>query len=737
MSKHTQSLPRNTVDQSDEDIDFLAVVLTLLSGWKVILLLAILGLMIGVLYTRYVNPTYQANALIQIEENSQGISALGTNISQLVAPVVSQAQTEAELIKSRMVLNPVIDLLHLDIQLSDPSVGHLDRLQKDHTYAQLNTRESVSLETDNGQVQVSEFIVPQAYLNHPFTLIRTKTGFTLSDDVSRYQGQFDQSNTFETTAGDIQLTVTELPTSQYPISIIKQTQQNASDVINSALTVKEMGSQVPTGIIQLSLIGSNQEQISLILKEIALSYIDQNQSRGSEETTKTLKFMETQIPLLKQKLETSEATYNKFREKSGTIDVGKEAELLVTENYQIDAQLNDLKLKKAELTTYYTREHPLVIQINDQLRALNARKSEISNSVERLPEVQREFLKLSEDTNINREIYLTMLKNYEQLKIVKAGQVGFARIIDLPISTFNAIAPKKSLIWLLATLLGLMLGILFVLIRGLTQNVIKDPKRLEAKMGVPVIAAIPKSTSFTSFGRSKRATNPLLSYANRNSLSYEAIKGLRTFLMFGLLNSGKTNQHGQVTVFTAESPDVGKSLLCANLAEVFSQLDKKILIIDADMHRGTLHTVFNVESAIGLADYFSVDSPAVSSITQVTNISNVDLIPRGELPPNPSSLLSSDKFGELMTQLRKHYDYIFINSPPVLAATDALILAQYADIVLMVTKHNDSLEGQLAYAIKQMAKANITVDGIVINDMQQGRLDKSSYHYTYAYGNTK
>lgn len=737
MSKYTQSLPRNTVDQSDENVDFLALMLTLLRGWKIILLLAILGLIIGVLYTRYVNPTYQANALIQIEENSQGISALGANISQLVAPVVSQAQTEAELIKSRMVLNPVIDLLHLDIQVSDPSVGYLDRLQKDHTYTQLNTRDGISLETNNGQVQVSEFIVPTAYLNHPFTLIRNKTGFTLSDDISRYQGQFDQPNTFRTTAGEIQLTVTELPTSQHPIKITKQTQQNASDVINSALTVKEMGSQVTTGIIQLSMVGTNQEQISLILKEIALSYIDQNQSRGSEETTKTLKFMETQIPLRKQKLEASEATYNKFREKSGTIDVGKEAELLVTENYQIDAQLNDLKLKKAELTTYYTGEHPLVIQINDQLKALNARKSEISNSVERLPEVQREFLKLSEDTNINREIYLTMLKNYEQLKIVKAGQVGFARIIDLPVSTFNAIAPKKPLIWLLATLLGSILGVLFVLIRGVTQNVIKDPERLEAKMGVPVIAAIPSSKSLTRFGKNKRATNPLLSYANRNSLSYEAIKGLRTFLMFGLLNADKKTQGGQVTVFTAESPDVGKSLLCANLAEVFSQLDRKILIIDADMHLGTLHTVFNVESATGLADYFSVDGPALSSITHPTNISNVDLIPRGELSPNPSSLLASDKFGELMTQLRTHYDYIFINSPPVLAATDALILAQYADIVIMVTKYNDSLEGQLGYAIKQMTKANIKVDGIVINDMQQGRLDKSSYHYTYAYGNTK
>src|SRR5690606_31846905 len=121
-------------------------------------------------------------------------------------------------------------------------------------------------------------------------------------------------------------------------------------------------------------------------------------------------FMESQVPQLKQKLEQSEEIFNNFREKHGTLDVSKEAEILLNESSQIERQLSDLNLKKADLLTYYTDEHPLVIQINDQLKVLNNRRAEIQDTITGLPEIQREFLQLSQDVEINREIYLTMLK---------------------------------------------------------------------------------------------------------------------------------------------------------------------------------------------------------------------------------------------------------------------------------------------------------------------------------------
>ena len=606
-----------------------------------------------------------------------------------------------------------------------------------------------SLQTKDGQVLVSKFNVAQAYLNQPFTLLRTDTGFVLGNGLEDFQGQIGQAYEFKGVEGQVHITVNDLPSIGYPISIIKQPVQATTDAINSSLSVVEKGNQ--TGIIQLSMTGDNQRQVTSVLNEIVESYIDQNQSRGSEETTKTLSFMETQIPILKEKLEDSEAAFNEFRTRYGTIDVAKEAELLLTENAQIDTQLNELKLKKAELATYYTEEHPLVVQINDQLAVLNSRKQEIDNTVAGLPEIQREFLQLSEDTAINREIYLTLLKNYEQLKIVKAGQSGFARIIDLPISTFKTIAPKKLQIMVLALLLGAMFGSMLVLLKNLLRNEVKDPERLETKTGVPVIATIPRSPRLSRLSKNKKNPDRMLAHVDHDSLSYEAIKSLRTSLIFSLPTTSNATQQAQVILITGESPGVGKSFITANLSEVFAQLNKKVLIIDADMRLGELHKMFGGDQYNGLSEYLMQDQNSTSlnvapidaqssglGIEQVihpTGLDNIDFIPRGKHPHNPASLLIGDNFGQLMTELQVRYDYIIIDSPPVLAASDAIVVAQYADQVLMVTRYEDSVEGQLLYAVKQMHKANVEIDGLILNDVQQGLMSKYSYHYSYAYGN--
>ena len=752
MNTDSKNLSNSASKEDNDEIDLMALLFAILRGWKIIVFFAVLGLLIGILYSRYVNPTYRSDALIQIEENSKGVAALGADISELIGSQASKAEAEAELIRSRMILEPVVNLLHLRIRLSDPNISAIDRIKSNSTDTQINKPEGVSLKTEDGKVEVSQFNVSQDYLNQPFTLMRSATGFVLSNGFDDFKGQIGKAHQFRGTDGQIQITVNDLPADGYPINITKQSLQITTEQINSALSVVEKGKQ--TGIIQLSMTGANQQQTSLILKQIVLSYIDQNQSRGSEETTKTISFMETQIPTLKKKLEDSEAIFNEFRKKYGTIDVSKEAELLLTESSQIDVQLNELKLKKADLTTFYTEEHPLVMQINEQLAVLNDRKNEIDDTIAGLPEIQREFLQLSADSAINREIYLTLLKNYEQLKIVKAGQIGFARIIDLPINNFKAIAPKKLLIIILATLLGSMLGTMLVLLKNMLRNVVKDPERLEAKTGVPVVATVPRSPLLTRLRKSnKKAPNRLLAYVDNNSLSYEAIKSLRTNLMFGMPAQGRAGQRAKVILITGESPGVGKSFISSNLTEVFAQLDKKVLIMDADMRLGELHKMFSMSQDNGLADYLSQDTTHLSkdnaqvskivanqegylaSFIHPTGIDNIDFMPRGQHPRNPASLLANGSFDHLIKELNLHYDYIVIDSPPVLAASDAMILSQYADKVLMVARYDKSIEGQVVYAVNQMNKANIKVDGIILNDVQQGLLSKYSYHYSYAYGN--
>ncbi|SUD91791.1 polysaccharide biosynthesis tyrosine autokinase [Psychrobacter phenylpyruvicus] len=751
MSQTVPNPSTNDATQNDDEIDLIALLLTLLRGWKTILTCALLGLALGFTYSRYVQPTYQTDALIQIDKKSQGIAALGSNISELVGAEATPAETERELIKSRMVLVPVVSKLHLDIKVSDAEVGALDRISQSNIPTQTSTEEGVFLDTEQGEVRISSFTVPQAYENKTFNIVKTNTGFELSieinDQLETYTGNIASPTVIKTPKGDINISVHSLPAVGHNISLTKLSTPSAVEDLSKALSVSERGEK--TGIVQLTLTGEDQKQVSRVLSNVVQSYVDQNLARGSEQTTTTIKFMESQIPQLKQKLERSEETFNKFREQYGTIDVSKEAEILLNESAQIERQLSELKLKQAELLTYYTAEHPLVVQINDQLAVLNARRQEIKETVTRMPETQREFLQLSQDMEINREIYLTMLKNYEQLKIARAGEIGYVRVVDMPISTFEKIAPRRLVIWALSLIIGTLLGSLLVLAKNLLRNTVKDPERLEEKTGVPVIATIPRSKTAINLMKNNKNSRRLLAMVDHDGLSYEGIKSLRTSLMFamppvskvasvfGELEREEAAKQGKIIVISGESPGIGKSFISSNLAETFSQLNKKVLIIDGDMRRGELHKIFTISQSNGLGDYLTESDATLANFIHPTSFEFIDFMPRGKHPHNPASLLSTDKFSKMLLQLVAIYDYIIIDTPPVLAVSDAIITAQYADKVLMVTRYNHSVEGQLAYAVKQMYKANVTVDGIVLNDMVQGITSKYSYHYNYAYGNSK
>ena len=750
MSQTVPTSPDNKAIKDDDEIDLMALLITLLRGWKIILATALLGLLLGFSYSRFLQPTYQSNALLQIDSKSRSIAALGSNISALVGEESTPVDTEREIIKSRMTLRPVIEKLHLDVRLSNPNISNWDRILISKIPTQTSTEEAIVLETPHGRAQISFFEVPRAYENRVFTLVKTSTGFTLSleinEEVVEYKGNIGTPSTINTPEGDIKIAVEALPSAGYAINITKVSTPNAINALNNALVVGERGKQ--TGIIELNLSGQDQQQISRVLTNIIQSYIDQNLARGSQQTKTTIEFMESQIPQLKQKLQQSEEAFNRFREQYGTIDVTQEAGILINESAAIEQQTGELNLKKAELLTYYTEEHPLVIQINDQLSALSERRKQIKEGISRLPEMQRVFLQLSQDTEINREIYLTMLKNYQQLKIAQAGEIGYVRVVDLPINTYSAIAPKKAQIWAISSILGLLLGSLLVLIKSLLRNPVKDPEQLETKTGVPVIATIPRSK--TSFNLSKRKSNnrSLLAMVDHDGLSYEAIKSLRTSLMFSMpkltkaaLGSIESDtgmvRHGKVIVITGEAPGIGKSFISSNLAETFSQLNKKVLIVDGDMRRGELHQMFTINKNIGLGDYLTSRDEPLSNFIHPTPFDFIDFMPRGAHPNNPASLLASEKFTNMMAQLVTIYDIIIIDTPPVLAVSDAIITAKYADKVLMVTRFNKSIEGQVAYAVKQMNKGGVTVDGIVLNDMVQGITSKYNYHYSYAYGNSK
>ena len=286
-----------------------------------------------------------------------------------------------------------------------------------------------------------------------------------------------------------------------------------------------------------------------------------------------------------------------------------------------------------------------------------------------------------------------------------------------------------------------MLGAMLVLIKNMLRNVVKDPERLEAQTGVPVIATIPRSPLLTRLRKNKKSPNRLLAHADNNGLSYEAIKSLRTNLMFGMDPVAKSGQRAKVILITGESPGVGKSFISSNLSEVFAQLNNKILIIDADMRLGELHKMFNMDHNNGLGDYLSLtkEQNQIISVNELksinsleplfddiaeyihpTGMDNIDFMPRGQHPRNPASLLASNKFVQLMANISEHYDYIIIDTAPCGVVADASILSSYADGILLVVRNDMVASRRIKRAVENLENSGTKLVGCIYNDTESG-----------------
>lgn len=724
-----------TTQSTDDVIDLKELLFDLMASWKLIGVMTALGLSAGVFYAKNATPVYSTDALLQVDKKSSGVSALGGDFADLLNIADGSAQTEVEIIKSRMILAPVIDAMNLDIGLTKAPISWTQKIPLVKKELPIYEDKGVSFVGGNDEIQawVGDFEVPEAYLNQSFSLKKVGDNqFSLSLSTKNKSpltltGEIGKEQTLATDAGDVKIYVHALNTEEY--QLVKQSLPTALAGLNARLGVAERGKQ--TGILGATLQGYDPKQITDTLSRIVLSYHQYNQDKSSEETTKTLAFMEKQLPELKKKLAESEANFNNFRQANGTVDIDKEAELVATQTVAVQTKLQELELKKAELQERYTDEHPLVKQITSQIDELKKNQTDLKNRVKKIPDIQRQFVELSSDVKINSEIYLSMLKNHEQLQIVRSGQIGNVRIIDLPVATDKPIKPKKTIIVALSLVVGAFLGVLLALLKNLLRNTVKDPVSLENEVGVSVLATIPRSKKSFISKITPNKKLPLLDITDKNSQAHEAIKSLRTNLIFDL-----ASKNGKIILITGASPGIGKSFVSANLAAAFAKAGKKTLLIDADIHLGYLHQYFGLSPELGFANYLSnKDAQKLPSLIQSTIVDELDFLATGNKNTISNDTLVGVDLVAFFEVLKETYDYIIIDSPPILANADSLALGQYVDKTLFMVRHKVSIAKQVAYAIGKLEQGGVVVDGIVLNDIvQDGIGSKSGYSYSYSYG---
>ncbi|WP_050922978.1 polysaccharide biosynthesis tyrosine autokinase [Vibrio harveyi] len=702
---------------TDDEIDLGKLFGILIDAkWFIIgitLLFATIGIAVALLST----PIYKADALIQIEQKSSGgISAMVGDMGELFA-AESSATTEIEIIKSRMILGDTVDKFNLTtIATPDylPFIGKgLARINGTQDY-----------------ISVSTFEMPRTAQGYKHQLVVTdaeKGSFDLMIEdqivLSGVVGQTIEMNGYRIKVREL------VAQNEDSFSIGKISKLDAINRLASQLSISERGAK--TGIVSLSIEGEYPERNQQILNDVVQNYFLQNVRRNSAEAEQSLNFLKDHLPEIKEKLTGSEDVLNRFRQENESIDLNLEAQSTLKVMVALEAQLNELTFKESEISQKFTQDHPAYKSLLDKRQTLLQEKARLNRQVQKLPKTQREVLRMTRDVEVNQQIYIQLLNKVQELNIIKAGTVGNVRIIDSAQSYAIPVKPKKPLIVVLATLLGGMVAVAFVLVKTAFHRGVTSPDEIE-QTGISVYASVPKSVQQLEVAsKLKRKSNKdllLLAEENPADLSIEALRGLRTSLHFAMMEA-KNN----VLMISGPAPSIGKTFVSTNFAAVAAKTGQKVLLVDADMRKGYLQQCFGLTAENGLSDFLS-GKISQDMVIKPTKVENLDVITRGQVPPNPSELLMHPRFVEFVEKASQEYDLVIIDTPPVLAVTDPSIVGAIAGTTLIVARFNQTTSKELEVARSRFEQSGVEVKGVILNAIEKKAASSYGYgYYNYAY----
>ncbi len=718
-SQNASSASRNRPQQNDDEIDLgrLFNVLLLNKTWIGLSLVA--GLVAGALYALSTTPVYQSNALLQIEPKNKN-QILG-ELSALTGNDSGDTATEIQIIRSRMVLGNTVDELNL--------TARPEYVRPPFFTKYFGDKRKVAPE-----LVITSMVVPDSLHGETFTLTYqggNKFEITTPDDATHAA----TTGTAFTTPEGVSLHVSKfagLPGDQFEVTPISR--QSAITRLSRALGVQENGKK--TNIMGMSLDDENPARAQDTLNTIIDHYVNQNKEYDSQVAGASLEFIHQQLPEIKQKLEEAENQLNAFRNRNATVDIAIESQGVVQSLNQIDMQLTDLKIKESEVSQLYTPDHPVYKAIAEKKQVLENARKQLLGKIGNLPKTQQEVIRLSRDVEIQQAIYQQLLTKQQELSINQASKLGNIRVIDRAQTLETPIKPKKALIVLAATLGAGLLSALFFILRSLFRRGIEEAHELE-DIGVPVLSSVPLSVTQRKHDlilkhlkrRDKNVRSNFLLAANQpDDIAVEALRSLRTALYFNLMEA-----RNNVLMITGATLAVGKSFVSANLATVMAQGGKKVLLIDADLRKGYSHELLNVELGQGLAEYLA--NPGSSAQIKTTSVPGLDFMSHGSSNKvNPAELLSSPRLAELLQQASAQYDIVIVDSPPVLAVTDASIIGQLAGTTLMVTRFEQTTVKDIEASLDRLRNNQITVSGAVLNGIERSASNYHAYEAYSAYG---
>jgi tyrosine-protein kinase Etk/Wzc len=730
----TNTPPRDT---ADDEIDLNALLGRLLDHRWLIAGVTGAFFVIAVAYAILATPIYQANGLVQVEQKVPDLPGLSA-ITQTLGASNSEATTEVAIIESRSVIGAAVEHLNLDVAVKPhrfPLIGGFIARHFAPTRPDAVAAPWLGIARDDwggSKLDVFQLKVPTNLLGKELTLIAGKSGaYTLEyDGDDLLHGQVGQVAEGHGVTMQVQ-TLTANPGMRF--SVTRNRTLTTILRLQNEVTASEQGKD--SGIIQLLYENADPKRAVAVLDQVERAYVLQNVEKNSAQAASSLKFVEQQLPAVREHLDQAQAALNAFQTEAHSVDVTLQTKALLDQVVAVDGGIQQLKVQQADVARRFTTKHPAYIALMQQIGSLEAQKNKIEAQIDNLPDTQKQLLRLTEDVQVSNTTYTSLLNQAQQLKIAQAGTVGNVRVVDTAAALPRAVRPRKALVVVVVTFLGAFLSVAFVFLRATLNRGVEDPADIE-KLGLPVYAAIPLSQRQLQIlppdhHRHGDARQHLLVVDTPADLAVEALRSLRTSLHFARLEADSN-----VLMLSGSGPSAGKTFVAANLGAVMAQAGQRVLLIDADLRKGGLHRVLGGRAEGGLSELISGQIDVETACRDVEGVQGLRFIARGKIPPNPSELLMHPAFKDLLTKLRGAYDMVIVDTPPILAVTDAAVVGQHAGICLLVVRFGTNQEREIALAKQRFEQNGVKIKGAVFNAVQKRASGYYSYGY-YEYGASK
>ncbi|MDN6181048.1 MAG: polysaccharide biosynthesis tyrosine autokinase, partial [Halomonas subglaciescola] len=701
---------------ADDEIDLGRLFGMLLDHKWWIIGITLLFAVIGVAYALLSTPIYRADALVQVESKA-GMSNPLEDVRSMLGEE-PKADAQIGILRSRLVLGRAVDQEQLDLVVTPtrlPVIG--DFLVRRGVERPAFASSSVwAGETLN----IGDFQVATPLTGKAFTLtVQEDSHYQLSLE-GELLGSAKAGEDASFLDGQVTLRVAELiaaPGAEFTLS--KSSRLSIINSLRSRLSVAQQGKD--SGLLDLALTDADPEHAERVLSAISQVYLTQNIQRQSAEAEQSLDFLEGQEPKIREQLRSAEEVLNSYRTESDSVDLSLETQSVLKQLVDIESQLNELEFAEAEISRRFSPSHPTYSALLDKKQQLKNSRDRLNQRVEDMPETQQQILRRTRDVELNQQIYLQLRNKMQEMKISKASTVGNVRILDEAAVQPTPVEPKKKLIVVLAILLGGMLSVGLVLVRGMLNRGVESPEQIE-DAGIPVYASVPLSDEQSKLAKRVKhrrerhgqdVVTGVLAQREPTDTAIEALRGLRTSLHFAMMEA--TNN---CLAITGPSPGVGKSFVSINLGAVCAQAGQKVLVVDADMRKGHIHRAFGVASAGGLSELL-VGKAGLDEVLRASKLDGLSYIARGSAPPNPSELLMHENFSAFLEQVSQRFDLVIIDTPPILAVTDAALVGAQCGTRLMVARFDKNPVKELEIANRRMATSGAPVKGAILNAMER------------------